>query len=68
MGGRRRPRSTEAGGPDDLHTEKRFRRALARVAAGATVAEVCRSLGISRATFYRWKRDHLSERSKRQGG
>ena len=26
--------------------------------AGATVAEICRKLGIAEGTFYRWKKDY----------
>jgi putative transposase len=36
-------------------TEEQILGILKRVEAGQKVAEVCRELGISDATFYRWK-------------
>jgi AcrR family transcriptional regulator len=56
MGGKRKSRTTGNGDPTGPTARARLEKALARVAAGATVADVCRSLGISRTTFYRWKR------------
>ena len=42
------------------HTEKesaqRFREAKTHLAAGATIPQACRKLGISEATFHRWRR------------
>ena len=42
------------------HTEKesaqRFREAKVLLAAGAKIRDVCRKLGISEATFHRWRR------------
>jgi putative transposase len=37
-------------------TEEQITYALRRVEMGAPVAEVCRKLGVSEQTFYRWKR------------
>jgi putative transposase len=37
-------------------SEERIMYALCQVEAGTAVAEVCRKLGISEQTFYRWKR------------
>jgi putative transposase len=37
-------------------TEEQITYALRQVEAGAPVAEVCRKLGVSEQTFYRWKR------------
>jgi putative transposase len=37
-------------------TEEQITYALRQVEAGTPVAEVCRKLGISEQTFYRWKR------------
>jgi len=36
-------------------TEEQIIRALKEVDAGATAKEVCRRLGVSEQTFYRWK-------------
>jgi putative transposase len=36
-------------------TVRKWRQAEARLAVGATVPEVARELGISEATFHRWK-------------
>jgi transposase-like protein len=36
-------------------TVRKLRQAEARLAVGATVPEVARELGISEATFHRWK-------------
>jgi putative transposase len=36
-------------------TEEQIIRALKEVEAGATGTEVCRRLGVSEQTFYRWK-------------
>jgi putative transposase len=35
---------------------RKLRRAEARLAAGATVPEIARELGISEAAFHRWKK------------
>ena len=44
------------------HTPEQIIRKLrdsdAQLAAGASVAEVCKHLGISEATYYRWKREY----------
>ena len=37
-------------------TEQQVAFALRQVESGTRVAEVCRKLGISQQTFYRWKR------------
>jgi putative transposase len=37
-------------------TEEQIARALSEVEAGTPVLEVCRKLGVSEQTFYRWKR------------
>jgi putative transposase len=37
-------------------TEEQMVYALCQAAAGALVADVCRKLGISEQTFYRWKK------------
>jgi len=37
-------------------TEEQVAHALRQAEAGTPVAEVCRKLGISEQTFYRWKR------------
>ena len=36
-------------------TEQQIAFALQQAEAGTAVAEVCRKMGISEATFYRWK-------------
>jgi putative transposase len=36
-------------------TEKQIAFALRRAESGTQVADVCRKMGISEATFYRWK-------------
>ena len=35
--------------------------ALAKHDAGTAVADLCRELQISPATFYKWKKDHVTE-------
>jgi putative transposase len=37
-------------------TEEQITHALRQAEAGTPVAEVCRKLGVSEQTFYRWKR------------
>lgn len=37
-------------------TEEQIAFALRQAEAGSTVEEICRKLGITQATFYRWKR------------
>jgi len=37
-------------------TEEQIVRALRRAEGGTPVVEVCRSLGVTEQTFYRWKR------------
>jgi transposase-like protein len=44
---------------------RKLRQAEARLAAGATVPEVARELGISEATFHRW-RDRYSAMSTKE--
>ena len=43
-------------GPTDI--SRKLERADARLAAGATVAEVCKELAISEQTYYRWRSQH----------
>jgi putative transposase len=38
--------------------EEQIMRALRNVEGGTPAAQVCRKLGISQATFYRWKRQY----------
>ncbi len=38
------------------YTEEQIVAALRRTEGGTAVAEVCRKLGVSEQTFYRWKR------------
>ena len=39
-------------------TEEQITYALSQAEAGTTVKEVCRKLGVSEQTFYRWKRKY----------
>jgi putative transposase len=39
-------------------TDKQIVAALAEVSAGTPAIEVCRRLGITQTTFYRWRRRH----------
>ena len=39
-------------------TEQQVVAAIRQVEGGATVGDVCRKLGISEQTFYRWKRKY----------
>lgn len=41
-------------------TEEQIAMALRQVEAGTAVEEVCRKLGVSEATFYRWKKKYGS--------
>jgi len=40
------------------HTEEQILAALRQAESGATVAEVCRELGMSEHTYYVWKRNY----------
>jgi putative transposase len=40
-------------------TEEQIAYALRQAESGTPVAEVCRKLGISEQTFYRWKKKYL---------
>ena len=40
------------------HTEEQIAFALKQAETGATVAEVCRKMGVSEATFYNWKKKY----------
>lgn len=37
---------------------RKLRDADAQLAAGATVPDLCKAMGISEATYYRWKREY----------
>ena len=39
-------------------TEEQIAHALQLVEAGATATDVCRKMGVSEQTFYRWKRKY----------
>ena len=39
-------------------TEEQITYAIRKVEAGSTATEVCREMGISEQTFYRWKRKY----------
>jgi putative transposase len=38
------------------HTEEQVVRALRQAESGVSVTEICRALGVSEPTFYRWKK------------
>jgi putative transposase len=40
------------------HTEEQIMMALRQAEAGMPVAELCRKLGVSEPTFYRWKKKY----------
>jgi putative transposase len=42
------------------HTEEQIAYVLRQAESGTPVAEVCRGLGISEATFYVWKKKYAS--------
>jgi putative transposase len=44
--------------PRKAHTEEQIVSVLRQVEAGARVAEICRKVGISQATYYLWKRQY----------
>jgi len=44
--------------PKRGHTEEQIIAVLRQVEAGARVAEICRKVGISQATYYMWKRQY----------
>jgi len=44
--------------PKKGHTEEQIVAVLRQVEAGARVAEVCRKVGMSEATYYLWKRQY----------
>ncbi len=44
--------------PKKGHTEEQIVAVLRQLEAGARVAEICRKVGISRATYYLWKRQY----------
>lgn len=39
-------------------TEEQITRAVRQSEAGSPVPEICRQLGVSEATFYRWKKQY----------
>lgn len=39
-------------------TDEQIAQALRRVAAGTSAVQVCRSLGITQTTFYRWRKKY----------
>ena len=41
-----------------IYTEEQIAAALRRVEGGTPATEVCRKLGVSENTFYRWKRKY----------
>lgn len=41
-------------------TEEQIAMALRQAEAGTAVAEICRKMGISQATFFRWKKSYGS--------
>jgi len=44
--------------PKKGHTEEEILAALHQVETGAEIADVCRKLGISTATFYLWRKKY----------
>ena len=44
--------------PKKGHTEEQIVAVLRQVEAGERVAEICRKVGISQATYYLWKRQY----------
>ncbi len=44
--------------PRKSHPEEQIVAVLRQVEAGARVAEICRKVGISQATYYLWKRQY----------
>jgi putative transposase len=44
--------------PKKGHTEEQIVAVLRQAEAGAKVAEICRKVGISQATYYLWKRQY----------
>jgi putative transposase len=44
--------------PRKTFTEAQIVAALKRVEGGSSVAEVCRQVGVTEVTFYRWKRHY----------
>jgi putative transposase len=44
--------------PKKAHTEEQIVAVLRQVETGSKVAEICRKVGISQATYYLWKRQY----------
>ena len=44
--------------PKKGHTEEQIVAVLRQVEAGERVADICRKVGISQATYYLWKRQY----------
>lgn len=44
--------------PKKGHTEEEILGALHQVEAGAEIADVCRKMGVSTATFYLWRKKY----------
>lgn len=40
------------------HSEEQIARALRQEEGGVPVGEICRKIGVSEPTFYRWKREY----------
>ena len=43
-------------------TEEQIAYALAEESTGQTIAEICRKLGVSEQTFYRWKKKKMKKK------
>ena len=50
------------------HTDERIAFALRQAESGTAVAEICRDLGVSGPTFYRWKKQFTGMGRWRSGG
>jgi Membrane glycosyltransferase len=44
--------------------ERQIAQALREVSKGASAAQVCRDLGISGTTFYRWRKERAGNRTR----
>ena len=44
--------------PKKRYSDEQIAFALRQVDAGATAGEVCRKMGVTEATFYRWKKSY----------
>lgn len=54
--------------PKKRFTEEQISFALRQAESGTGISEICRKLGVSEPTFYRWKKQFAGTACRRSGG